>query len=164
MTSGSSDPAAAPVLTGTWLRDARGWWLEKPDKSYPKSQWARIGGAVYHFNDAGYMDEGWIFLNGRWYYLIPGSGAMSTGWVQVSDRWYYLNSDGVMATGWICLSGTWYYLNPDGAMATGWICVAGKWYYLKQDGAMLADTITPDHYAVGPDGAWIPQRGGVYDA
>ena len=82
------------------------------------------------------MDEGWLFLAGQWYYLLPGSGAM--------------------ATSWICLADKWYYLNGDGSMAKGWILVGGKWYYLGGDGAMLANTITLDHYVVGPDGVWIP--------
>lgn len=148
-------PGAAPALTGVWRRDAKGWWLEKPDRSYPRDQWARINGAVYRFDQEGYMMEGWIFLGGRWYYSAPGSGALVTGWAWIRDRWYYLGADGIMATGWIQLSGIWYYLNSDGAMATGWILDGGKWYYLYPDGAMAVDTRTPDGYAVGADGAWI---------
>lgn len=152
---GNDEPGSGAVLTGTWRRDIRGWWLEKPDKSYPQNQWARINGAVYRFDHEGYMVEGWILLSDRWYYLTPDSGAMATGWVWISDRWYYLRPDGVMATGWIQMSGIWYYLNTDGAMATGWIQVGGKWYYLNPDGAMAANTRTPDGYMVGADGAWI---------
>lgn len=174
--SGVDSLAAAVVLTGTWMRDSVGWWLEEPDKNYPRGQWARIDGVIYHFNEAGYMDEGWLFLAGQWYYLLPGSGAMATswicladkwyylnpdgamatGWILVGDKWYYLNGDGSMAVGWILVGGKWYYLNGDGSMAKGWILVGGKWYYLGGDGAMLANTITPDHYVVGPDGVWIP--------
>jgi len=41
-------------------------------------------------------------------------------------------------------------------MAAGkWIFYKEKWYYVGSDGAMFADTITPDGYRVGADGAWI---------
>ncbi len=82
------------------------------------------------------MTEGWFAEAGKWYYLMPGNGAVATGWIKQAD--------------------TWYYLNIDGSMAVGWIQDAGKWYYLGIDGGMLANTITPDNYVVGADGAWIP--------
>lgn len=127
---------AIPVLTGTWFKDDIGWWLQKPDKSYPKNQWAKIHDAVYRFNEAGYMAEGWLMDNGKWYYLLPGNGARATGWIQLENIWYYLNADG--------------------SMAVGWVQDTGKWYYLGSDGTMLVNAITPDNYVVGPDGVWIP--------
>ena len=131
-----TSPSSAPVVTGTWKKDGTGWWLEQTDGAYPKSQWAKINGAIYLFNASGYMVEGWHAEGGRWYYLIPGSGAMATGWVKPADN-------------------KWYYLNTDGAMATGWIQVDNKWYYLDGSGAMLANTTTPDGHVVGADGARI---------
>ncbi len=151
----SAGSGSTPILTGTWLHDGLGWWFSKTDGSYPKSQWASINGATYYFNDFGYMAEGWLFWNGRWYYLLPGSGAMLTGWINVNGVWYYLNGDGSMATGWINLGGVWYYLRSDGSMAVGWVMDKGKWYFLGFDGAMLANTITPDFHWVGLDGAMI---------
>ena len=46
-----------------------------------------------------------------------------------------------------------------GHMYTGWHLSDGKWYYFSEgmkqpQGAMFANTITPDGYEVGPDGAW----------
>lgn len=128
-------PGSAAEITGTWIKNDTGWWLEKADKSYPKNQWAKINGATYRFNEAGYMVEGWLFLNNKWYYLTPASGAMATGWVKAADKWYYLNADGTMATGWIQL--------------------ADKWYYLGTDGAMLSNTVTPDQYKVDENGVWV---------
>lgn len=128
-------PGSASVLTGKWVKNENGWWLEKTDKSYPKNQWAKINNTVYRFNEAGYMVEGWFALNGKWYYLIPSSGAMATGWVDIQNKWYYLNNDGSMAVGWIKIADNWYYLNADGKMA--------------------ANTMTPDGYKVDEDGVWI---------
>jgi glucan-binding YG repeat protein len=131
----SGVPSSAPALTGIWVKNETGWWLEKTDKSYPKNQWAKINNTVYRFNESGYMVEGWFVLNGKWYYLTPSSGAMSTGWVDIQNRWYYLNNDG--------------------SMAVGWIKLADKWYYLNADGKMAANTVTPDGYHVDENGVWI---------
>lgn len=128
-------PGSAPVLTGKWVKNEIGWWLEKTDKSYPKNQWAKINNTLYRFNEAGYMVEGWFVLNGKWYYLNPSSGAMATGWVNIQNKWYYLNNDG--------------------SMAVGWIKLADKWYYLNADGKMAANAMTPDGYKVDEDGVWI---------
>ena len=40
-------------------------------------------------------------------------------------------------------------------MRTGWILWNDVWYYCGADGAMLTDTVTPDGYTVGSDGAWV---------
>ncbi|GLC80939.1 hypothetical protein [Lacrimispora brassicae] len=40
-------------------------------------------------------------------------------------------------------------------MKTGWVQVNGTWYYLNADGRMASDTVTPDGYRVGTDGAWL---------
>lgn len=133
---GAAGISSAPVLVGFWIKDAVGWWFQPLDKAYPQNQWAQINGAIYHFGENGYMTEGWFAEAGKWYYLMPGNGAVATGWIKQAD--------------------TWYYLNIDGSMAVGWIQDAGKWYYLGIDGGMLANTITPDNYVVGADGAWIP--------
>jgi len=45
-----------------------------------------------------------------------------------------------MMTGWQLIDGVWYYFNP----------VVGSW-----QGAMLMNTVTPDGYNVGANGAWI---------
>ena len=59
--------------------------------------------------------------------------------------------------------GIHYYLNPVddgsfGAMRTGWQVIDGRDYYFNMSsqgvyGALLVDTVTPDGYQVGPDGA-----------
>ena len=42
------------------------------------------------------MQTGWVFVNGRWYYMNE-SGAMQTGWINLQNAWYFLHSDGAMA-------------------------------------------------------------------
>ena len=44
-------------------------------------------------------------------------------------------------------------------MYTGWHLILGKWYYFeteagKDQGHLYRNTVTPDGYRVGEDGAW----------
>ena len=116
---------------GQWRQDANGWWFAGTDGSYPKAGWAQLE---------------W---NGQklWYHF-DANGYMSTGWIQDDGNWYYLHAEGD---------------GNRGFMHTGWQEIGGKWYYFHKDtdgaalpvGAMLSNTVTPDGYTVGSDGAWI---------
>lgn len=56
---------------------------------------------------------------------------------------------------WDC----WYYFGEDGkSLHNTWAEIDGKWYYFDQWSVMLHDTITPDGYTVGSDGAWIQEE------
>lgn len=58
-------------------------------------------------------------------------------------------------------NGRWWYQNDDGSFtANGWQNIDGAEYYFDAEGYMLSDTVTPDGYRVGPDGAWIREGGG----
>ncbi len=53
--------------------------------------------------------------------------------------------------------GRWWYQYDDGTYPqNGWAKINGKDYYFDAEGYMLANTVTPDGYTVGADGAWIP--------
>lgn len=74
-------------------------------------------------------------------YVIYANGSttstQSTGqWVQNAIGWWYDNGDGTYP------SNTWKEIN-------------GKQYYFDGNGYMLHDTITPDGFQVGSDGAWV---------
>ena len=87
---------------------------------------------------------------------------MQTGWHNTKEgNWYLLdNTNGDMKTGWQqTKDGKWYLLdNINGDMKIGWQMVKGIWYYLDQLGAMAEDTITPDGYRVGKNGAWTGEK------
>lgn len=52
--------------------------------------------------------------------------------------------------------GGWWYREDDGSYPMEiWKEIQGRWYYFNSDGYLLIDTITPDGYRVGNDGAWI---------
>ncbi len=61
--------------------------------------------------------------------------------------------------GWLEEEGGWRYYNGDGSyQMDGWLEDADhRWYYFDADGYMLADTLTPDGFRVGPDGAMITE-------
>ena len=80
-------------------------------------------------------------------------------WNKDMRGWRYLYQDEYL-TSWALINDKWYFFNTDGYMQTGWITVDGKEYYLDpESGAMYENTVTPDGYFVGPDGARIVDTG-----
>lgn len=136
---------------GKWMQDAKGWWIQYSDGSYPKNAWKLLPWnnttAWYFFDEAGYMKTGWLNHNGKWYFLSTVSdgslGAMKTGWLQNTR------------------DGNWYYLDSvSGEMKTGWQEIGGKRYYLNLEqsrplGAMYRNEKTPDGMQVDESGARI---------
>ena len=62
----------------------------------------------------------------------------------------------VFAGEWKSDANGYWYLKGDGSYpASGWEAIDGKYYYFDANGYMLHDTVTPDGYWVGADGAWI---------
>ena len=80
--------------------------------------------------------------------------------VQIVDT-YYFDNLGNMITGWIKTADEkWYFFEnlktiDEGKMALGWKKIENVWYYFIEDGSMLRNTMTPDGYLVGNDGAWV---------
>ena len=153
---GSGGSGGTPMVLGAdrnlpsnvnWQRDAKGWWIQNPDGTYPKAQWLLLNNRWYYFNQEGYMLTGWLFYNNAWYYFEEKEdseqGKMSVGWKEIRGFWYYFSEE-VGA--------------ENGKMRTGWQEVKGKWYYLNQEvgaenGKMLFNTKV-DGYTLGADGAW----------
>lgn len=82
---------------------------------------------------------------------------VSSGWKQTNGKWWYQNADGTyLVNQWSLIDGNWYYFDGRGYMMKDtWI---GGRYYLGKNGAMLVNTITPDGYRVGIDGAWMNEN------
>ena len=153
---GSGGSGGTPMVLGAdrnlpsnvnWQRDAKGWWIQNPDGTYPKAQWLLLNNRWYYFNQEGYMLTGWLFYNNAWYYFEEKEGSeqgkMSLGWKEIRGFWYYFSEE-VGA--------------ENGKMRTGWQELKGKWYYLNQEvgaenGKMLSNTKV-DGYTLGADGAW----------
>lgn len=77
-------------------------------------------------------------------------------WRQDTVGWWFENPDGSYpANAWKEVRGKWYFFGADGYMRTGWIDWNGKQYFCDPSGAMLENTVTPDGFQVGADGARI---------
>ena len=150
-TAGQVLGAERPSFDGKWMQDAKGWWIQYGDGSYPRNEWKLLPWnnttAWYFFDEAGYMKTGWLNHNGKWYFLSTVSdgslGAMKTGWLQdaVDGNWYYLDAvSGEMKTGWQEVSGKLYYLNTEKS---------------RPFGAMYRNEKTPDGRQVDESGARI---------
>lgn len=62
----------------------------------------------------------------------------------------------IALAGWEKDNVGWWYKHKDGSYPkAGWEQIEGKYYYFDENGYMLHDSITPDGYVVGTDGAWI---------
>lgn len=87
--------------------------------------------------------------------ILGSMSAFAGKWEPDGANWQYVNDNGEYARSeWIRHNEKWYYIGENSYM------LSDAWegnYYLGADGAMLVDTITPDGYKVGADGAWIPE-------
>ena len=176
---GLDHPQVEPVLTGSWILNATGWWYAYDDGSWPSNGIYDIDGTKYAFDASGYMVTGWYLNQDGWYYF-NGSGAMVTGWQLVGGACYYLdganaehpglmvsncgkeiggqkyffNGSGAMYTGWALMPEGWYYTNGSGVMVTGWQLVGGVWYYL--------DEANTEYPGLMSDGGWNLINGAWY--
>lgn len=105
--SAVAEPKFVPSAEGQWCQDEKGWWFKLSDGRWPSNGWAILPwsneNAWYFFDAEGYMQTGWVFWNGDWYYLSPASGVdngrMCTGWQMVDGLWYYFNAEPGAANG-----------------------------------------------------------------
>ncbi|MFS9186420.1 glucosaminidase domain-containing protein [Streptococcus infantis] len=131
-----------------WQKENNQWRYY--ENNQPVSNWKKIAGVWYYFNQDGIMLSNIIFND----YLLNSSGAMAeSSWVKIADKWYYANEDGkVTRNNWKKIAGVWYrfdesgtmlsntiyndyLLKTSGAMAeNSWVKIADKWYYANEDG------------------------------
>ena len=55
--------------SGSWKKNATGWWYEWSDGTYPKNSWLKIDGLWYWFDSRGYAVKGYQTINGKKYYF-----------------------------------------------------------------------------------------------
>ena len=93
----SSRNSVASSSAGTWVKDAKGWWLNYGPGNYAKNTWVNKDSKWYYFDVEGYMLTSWRFINNNWYYLHD-DGHMNTGWLLTENtrKWYYFDSTGAM--------------------------------------------------------------------
>ena len=99
------------------------------------------------------MRNGWIFVNGLWYYAKDDCSIYQNCLFEVNGCKYYAMTGGdIRQNGWILNDGKWYYANSGGDLVrNGWILVNALWYYAKDDCSIyqncLFEVIGEKYYA-----------------
>ncbi|MFS8999357.1 glucosaminidase domain-containing protein [Streptococcus infantis] len=137
-----------------WQKENNQWRYYEDNQ--PVSNWKKIAGVWYYFNQDGIMLSNTIFND----YLLNNSGALAeSSWVKIDNQWYYATEDGkVTRNNWKKIAGVWYrfdesgtmlsatiyndyLLKTSGAMAeNSWVKIADKWYYATEDGKVTRNT------------------------
>lgn len=113
--------AASTAFAGTWKQDAKGWWWQEDNGSYPISQWKWLDGnqdgvsECYYFGGNGYlltntttpdgytvngdgqwMENGNIKTQGKQTATVSTTNTNTTegSWEQVGNRWKFKKPDG----------------------------------------------------------------------
>ena len=95
----AANVANAQLLSGAWVQNEQGWILQIGD-AVAANTWFCVaekdGTYWYHFGNTGFMDVGWLELDGKKYYLHAihdgTAGRMLTGWQLLDGKWYYFSS------------------------------------------------------------------------
>ena len=137
-----------------WQKENNQWRYY--ENNQPVSNWKKIAGVWYYFNQDGIMLSNTIFND----YLLNNSGALTeSSWVKIDNQWYYSTEDGkVTRNNWKKIAGVWYrfdesgtmlsntiyndyLLKSSGAMAeNAWVKITDKWYYANEDGKITRNS------------------------
>lgn len=163
-----------------WQKENNQWRYY--ENNQPVSNWKKIAGVWYYFNQDGIMLSSTMFND----YLLNNSGAMAeSSWVKIADKWYFGNEDGkIIRDKWEKINGTWYYFNKDGNMLSSqwkskyYLKDSGAmaenewffdknydaWYFLKEDGVYVTGnfTINGKDYTFQSNGKWITDTASYY--
>ena len=136
-----------------WQKENNQWRYY--ENNQPVSNWEKIAGVWYYFNQDGIMLSNTIFND----YLLNNSGALAeSSWVKINNQWYYATEDGkVTRNNWKKIAGVWYRFDENGIMISNavyddylfkssgalaensWVKIADKWYYGNQEGKINRD-------------------------
>ena len=136
-----------------WQKENNQWRYYEDNQ--PVSNWKKIAGVWYYFDQDGIMLSNTIFND----YLLNNSGALTeSSWVKIDNQWYYSTEDGkVTRNNWKRIAGVWYRFDENGIMISNsvyddylfkssgalaensWVKIADKWYYGNQEGKINRD-------------------------
>ena len=136
-----------------WQKENNQWRYY--EENQPVSNWKKIAGVWYYFNQDGIMLSNTIFND----YLLNNSGALAeSSWVKIDNQWYYATEDGkVTRNNWKKIAGVWYRFDENGIMISNavyddylfkssgalaensWVKIGDKWYYGNQEGKINRD-------------------------
>ena len=171
-----------------WILSGNRWWYRHGDGSYTRSDWEKIDGKYYYFDNAGWMVTGWKLIEGKWYYMNGSGVKITNAWignyyvdgsgVMATDTWignYYVDENGVWVpgkqkdVGWIQSGEKWWYRHNDGSYTvSNWEKINGQWYYFDSAGWMKNGWIVlgDSWYYLDASGAmhkgWLEEGGNKY--
>lgn len=123
-----------------WHYINNSWYYFDPDTkemaklNYMNTPITTIGKKSYVFDYDGKMLTGWVF-DGNSYARADGS-LMENGWLQINGSWYYFKNSRKQVGAIIDTANNKYVLNKKGnqyklvTQSNGWIDFQGEWYYL----------------------------------
>ena len=130
-----------------WKKDAKGWWYQYKDGSYPKSCWKKISNKWYYFNSEGYLltkqfiKSADYSTNGKLYWVDEDGvwDGKTYKWEQDKKGWWLAMVGGkwYAKSEWQIVDGKKYYFNNNGFMVTGTKTIDGKIYSFRKDGSLV---------------------------
>ncbi|MCR5195525.1 MAG: hypothetical protein K6D38_04355 [Pseudobutyrivibrio sp.] len=160
------------LYTGWWTDPAVGTRYLDTKDGHMLTGLNVIDKDAYFFNDQGYLQTGWIEINGQSFLFNPNdNGKLYKGWWTDPTGQYYLdNADGHRTVGLATIDNSVYYFNEQGQMQTGVVDVNGATYYFGADGKMQTgmQTIGDATFYFGENGVMmkglVQAKDGVYYA
>ena len=121
---------------GKWVKNSSGIRYKKKNGTYIRNTWCSIGGAVYCFDENGYVKTKAFKYDGNYYYADSQGRIYVSKWRKAGSKTYYYGSDGVRAKGWKTIKGKNYYFYRTGEM------VVNSWVgnsYVGKNGARVVN-------------------------
>ena len=164
-----------------WQEENNNWRFYEHNK--PVTDWKKIQGKWYYFNKDGnrlsnttfdgyvfnkdgvMAENGWNFINGKWYFASSSGKISQNKWEKIADSWYYFDKDGIMLSnttinsylltnngamatnGWAKIDQNWYYATSSGKISQNkWEKINGIWYYFDKTGIMFSNQWQGNYY------------------
>lgn len=164
-----------------WQEENNNWRFYEHNKHV--TNWKKIQGKWYYFNNDGnrlsnttfdgyvfnkdgvMAENGWNFINGKWYFASSSGKISQNKWEKIADSWYYFDKDGIMLSnttfdsylltksgamvtnGWAKIDQNWYYATSSEKISQNkWEKINGIWYYFDKTGIMFSNQWQGNYY------------------
>ena len=164
-----------------WQEENNNWRFYEHNKHV--TNWKKIQGKWYYFNNDGnrlsnttfdgyvfnkdgvMAENGWNFINGKWYFASSSGKISQNKWEKIADSWYYFDKDGIMLSnttfdsylltksgamvtnGWAKIDQNWYYATYSGKISQNkWEKINDIWYYFDKTGIMFSNQWQGNYY------------------
>lgn len=105
---------AINVSADNWVKTEKGYKYQYDDGSYAKKGWLYIDGKKYYITKNGVRKKGWLTTSNGTKYYFGKNGAALKGWYKIAGKKYYFDNSCKMATGEVIIGDWLYYIGVDG--------------------------------------------------